>query len=97
MDALAILEKYRDLVIKEYDLHKEINDLKDEVRTVKLLDKYRVSMGNYSFDVYYVGEDYKSYLIPLDDLKEIEELTHAKLTGVYNYTYHFAWINEITE
>ena len=96
-DALTILEQYRNLIIKEYEIHKEINELEDQVTHGKLLDKYKVRLGNYSFDLYYIGEDCKAYLIPLEDLKEIEELTNAKLTSMNNYTYHFAWINEITE
>lgn len=97
MDALAILEKYRNLIIKEYEIRKEIDELKEKLTHEKLLDKYKVRMGHYSFDLYYIGEDCKAYLIPLEDLKEIEELTNAKLTSMNNYNYNFAWINEITE
>ena len=97
MDALTILEKYRNLTIKEYEIHKEIDELKEKLTHEKLLDKYKVRMDHYSFNLYYIGEDGKAYLIPLEDLKEIEELTNAKLTSMNNYNYHFAWINEITE
>lgn len=97
MDALEILEKYKQLTIKGYELNQELIELESAIRDVKLLGKYKLKLHNYSFDLYSVNKDGKPELIPLDDLKEIEELTSSRLTSMGNYNYHFIWVHEISE
>lgn len=97
MNALGILEKYKQLSIQGYELNQELIELESAIRDVKLLGKYKLKLHNYSFDVYSVNKDGKAELISLDDLKEIEELTNARLTSMGNYNYHFTWVHEISE
>ena len=97
MDAVTILEKYKQLTVKEYEVRQEMDQLTSSIRDEKLLCKYNVRLDNYSFTIYYIADKGKACLIPLDDLKKIEDLTNSKLTSMNNYNYHFTWIHEIID
>lgn len=85
------LLEYKRLVEQDYNLQTKLENLKGH-NDNKILGKYRISLYDYGFTVFPNSlNNTLEGLIHLDDLKQIEELTGAKLYKLHNFSYSFTW------
>ncbi len=85
------LLEYKRLVEQDYNLRTKLENLKGH-NDNKILGKYHISLDDYGFTVFSnTLNNTLEGLIPLDDLKQIEKLTGAKLYKLHNFNYAFTW------
>ena len=88
-DIVKTLKEYKKIYDRKMELDNKLVALRESIDAdTRILDKYKVKLGNYGFIV----TDTEAEFIPSKDIQKIEMETGATLTKLKQLSYTFTWL-----